>query len=52
MKMICSLFQRWFILTAKRFENKPLSSNILEKFAEQLKLPTNVLIALRHETGT
>lgn len=44
--------QRWFILTARRFENKPLSGAVLERCAEALKLPASVLIALRQDTGT
>ena len=44
--------QQWFILTSRRFENKPLSGTVLEKCAEALKLPANVLIALKQDTGT
>lgn len=44
--------QKWFIETAQRFENKPLSGTALEKFSQALHVPANVLISLRQDTGT
>ena len=44
--------QRWFIHTAQRFENKPLSGTVLTDFSKALKLPANVLISLKQNTGS
>lgn len=44
--------QKWFVHVSQRFESKPLSGSILEKFSDELNIPPNVLISLKHETGT
>ncbi|CAF4507210.1 unnamed protein product [Rotaria sp. Silwood2] len=44
--------QQWFAHTAQRFENKPLSGTVLKDFSRVLKLPVNVLISLKQNTGT
>ncbi|CAF3318336.1 unnamed protein product [Rotaria sp. Silwood2] len=44
--------QQWFVHTAQRFENKPLSGTVLKDFSRVLKLPVNVLISLKQNTGT
>ncbi|CAF1483657.1 unnamed protein product, partial [Rotaria sordida] len=44
--------QQWFVHTAQRFENKPLSGAVLKDFSRVLKLPVNVLISLKQNTGT
>ncbi|CAF1293920.1 unnamed protein product [Rotaria sordida] len=44
--------QQWFVHTAQRFENKPLSGTVLKDSSRVLKLPANVLISLKQNTGT
>ena len=44
--------QKWFIHVANRFEDKPLSAAVLEKFSQEIGLPTDVLIALKQSTGS
>lgn len=44
--------QKWFQHVAQRFENKPLSGSVLQKFSDELNIPVNVLISLKQETGT
>ncbi|CAF1332771.1 unnamed protein product [Rotaria sordida] len=47
-----SEIQQWFVHTAQRFESKPLSGTVLKDFSRVLKLPVNVLISLKQNTGT
>ena len=44
--------QQWFVHTAQRFENKPLSGTILKDFSTALNIPVNVLISLKQNTGS
>ncbi|CAF5108297.1 unnamed protein product, partial [Rotaria sp. Silwood1] len=44
--------QQWFVHTAQRFENKPLSGTVLRGFSTALDVPVNILISLKQNTGT
>ena len=44
--------QQWFSHIAQRFESKPLSGAVLEKFSKELKLSAKTLISLTQSTGT